>query len=72
MALRRKFDNSVSGPRRDRVTRSEFLNAHIAQVRQLLAEGVPMLGYMHWSITDNYEWRHLHAAFRPIYHRLHL
>ncbi len=56
MALRRKFDNSVSGPRRDRVTRSEFLNAHIAQVRQLLAEGVPMLGYMHWSITDNYEW----------------
>jgi beta-glucosidase/6-phospho-beta-glucosidase/beta-galactosidase len=22
----------------------------------LLAEGVPMLGYLHWSITDNYEW----------------
>jgi beta-glucosidase len=56
MALRRKFDNSVHGPRRDRVTRSEFLNAHVAQVRQLLADGVPMLGYMHWSITDNYEW----------------
>lgn len=56
MALRRKFDNSVSGPRRDRVTRSEFLNAHVAQVRRLVDEGVPMLGYMHWSITDNYEW----------------
>lgn len=56
MALRRKFDNSVSGPRRDRVTRSEFLTAHVAQVRQLIAEGVPMLGYLHWSITDNYEW----------------
>lgn len=56
MALRRKSDNSVHGPRRDRVTRSEFLSAHIGQVRELLAEGVPMLGYMHWSITDNYEW----------------
>ena len=56
MALRRKFDNSISHARRDRLTRSEFLTAHIAQVRRLQAEGVPMLGYLHWSITDNYEW----------------
>lgn len=56
MALRRKFDNSVAHPRRDRLTRSEFLKAHIDQVRRLQAEGVPMLGYLHWSITDNYEW----------------
>jgi beta-glucosidase/6-phospho-beta-glucosidase/beta-galactosidase len=56
MALRRKFDNSVSGPRRDNITRSEFLKAHVAEVRKLIAEGVPMLGYLHWSITDNYEW----------------
>ncbi len=61
MALRRKFDNSISGPRRDRVTRSEFLTAHIEQVRRLIAEGVPMLGYLHWSITDNYEW----GSFTP-------
>jgi len=56
MALRRKFDNSISGPRRDNITRSEFLKAHVAEVRKLIAEGVPMLGYLHWSITDNYEW----------------
>lgn len=56
MALRRKFDNSVAHPRRDRLTRSEFLKAHVAQVQRLRAEGVPMLGYLHWSITDNYEW----------------
>lgn len=56
MALRRKYDNSVAHPRRDRLTRSEFLKAHITQVRRLRDEGVPMLGYLHWSITDNYEW----------------
>jgi len=56
MALRRKQDNSVAHPRRDRLTRSEFLIAHIREVRRLQSEGVPMLGYLHWSITDNYEW----------------
>ena len=61
MALRRKFDNSVAHPRRDRLTRSEFLKAHIAQVRRLVDEDVPMLGYLHWSITDNYEW----GSFTP-------
>ena len=56
MALRRKFDNSIAHPRRDRLTRSEFLKAHVAEVRRLVAERVPVLGYLHWSITDNYEW----------------
>ncbi len=27
---------------------------------------MPMLGYMHWSITDNYEWGTYTHAFRPI------
>jgi len=56
MALRRKFDNSIAHPRRDRVTRSEFLEAHFAQLRRLASDGIPLLGYLHWSITDNYEW----------------
>jgi beta-glucosidase/6-phospho-beta-glucosidase/beta-galactosidase len=56
MALRRKADNSIADMRRDRVTRSEFLRAHVAEIRRLRREGVPMLGYLHWSITDNYEW----------------
>jgi len=61
MALRRKFDNSISHGRRDKVTRSDFLKAHVREVRRLIAEGVPMLGYLHWSITDNYEW----GSFTP-------
>lgn len=56
MALRRKYDNSVHSPRRDKLTRSEFLRAHVQQVRRLREDGVPLVGYLHWSITDNYEW----------------
>lgn len=56
MALRCKWDNTLKSPRRDKVTRSEFLRAHVGEVQRLRADGVPMLGYLHWSITDNYEW----------------
>lgn len=56
MALRRSPDNQVSTARKDSLTRSEFLTAHVTQIRRLIAEGVPMLGYLHWSLTDNYEW----------------
>lgn len=56
MALRRKPDNSVASQRGDQLQRSEFLKAHVFQVERLLKEGVPMVGYMHWSLTDNYEW----------------
>ena len=61
MALRKNYDNSIAHPRSDKLTRSEFLKAHIAEMRRLVAEGVPMLGYLHWSITDNYEW----GSFTP-------
>ncbi|WAL60420.1 glycoside hydrolase family 1 protein [Thermocoleostomius sinensis] len=56
MALRRKPDNSVASRRGDQLHRSEFLEAHIQQVQRLIHEGVPLVGYMHWSLTDNYEW----------------
>ena len=61
MAQRCKVDNSFCGGRRDRVLRSDFLRAHFGEVRQLVAEGVPILGYLHWSLTDNYEW----GSFTP-------
>ena len=61
MALRCKSDNRLCGARRDRVTRSEFLTAHFGEVRRMLDEGLPVLGYLHWSLTDNYEW----GSFTP-------
>lgn len=56
MALRRKPDNSVATTRNDQLRRSEFLEAHLMQVEHLLRDRVPLVGYMHWSLTDNYEW----------------
>lgn len=32
------------------------MDAHIRQVHRALVEGVPVDGYMCWSLTDNYEW----------------
>ncbi len=61
MAQRCKYDNSECRGRRDRVTRSDFLRQHFGEVRRLLDEGVPILGYLHWSLTDNYEW----GSFTP-------
>ncbi|RMG12675.1 MAG: glycoside hydrolase family 1 protein [Cyanobacteria bacterium J055] len=56
MAQRRKPDNSAISQRRDRLSRSEFLEMHVEQVRRLKREGVPVVGYLYWSLTDNYEW----------------
>ncbi|HEY9827318.1 MAG TPA: family 1 glycosylhydrolase [Stenomitos sp.] len=61
MAVRRTIDNHMASPRTDRLRRSEFLHAHVAQVQRLLAENIPLAGYMHWSLTDNYEW----GSFTP-------
>ena len=36
--------------------RIAYLDAHIAQARRAMAEGVPLRGYFIWSLLDNYEW----------------
>lgn len=61
MAQRLKADNRPSGHRKDRITRSEFLAIHFGEVRRMLDEKLPILGYLHWSLTDNYEW----GSFTP-------
>jgi len=61
MALRSRVDESGGEPRRDRMTRSGYLEAHLREVRGLLHEGIPLAGYLHWSLTDNYEW----GSFTP-------
>lgn len=56
MALRRKPDNSIAVHRPDQIHRSEYLEAHLEQVQKLRQEGIPLMGYFHWSLHDNYEW----------------
>jgi len=37
--------------------RPSYIVEHLAQVHRALREGVPILGYYHWSFVDNFEWR---------------
>ena len=55
MAIRRRADNSHT-LRRDRITRSQFLRLHVHEVVKIANAGVPIIGYLHWSLFDNYEW----------------
>ena len=60
MALRRRLDNRIT-LRRDRMTRSQFLRAHIDEVVRIAKAEIPLIGYLHWSLFDNYEW----GSFTP-------
>lgn len=60
LALRRRVDNTTS-PRPDGLNRSEFLRLHVAEVTRCARAGVPIMGYLHWSLFDNYEW----GSFTP-------
>ena len=55
MALPVRWDNSVIR-RRDGMKRSRFLELHVAEVNRLRRDGVPLFGYLYWSLFDNYEW----------------
>jgi beta-glucosidase len=43
-------------PRADGVTRSESLRDTLYWVQRARQDGVPVIGYLYWSLTDNYEW----------------
>ncbi len=36
--------------------RIDFLRRHLCALRRATSEGVPVTGYFHWSIMDNFEW----------------
>jgi beta-glucosidase len=42
--------------------RVPFMRAHLRQLQLLMAEGVPIEGYCHWSLLDNFEW---HEGYSP-------
>ena len=43
-------------PRPDGVTREESLRDTVYWVQRARQDGVPVIGYLYWSLTDNYEW----------------
>lgn len=42
--------------------RDAFIQAHLYAVTRALDEGIPVKGYFHWSLLDNFEWA---EGFRP-------
>lgn len=36
--------------------RADFIREHIRAVRDAIAQGVDVRGYLHWSLLDNFEW----------------
>ena len=62
MALRRDHDNQFH-QRADGMMRSEFIRLHAGEVIELVQKGLPLKGYMHWSLFDNYEWGTYSARF---------
>jgi len=40
----------------DDTVRQRFIPAAIASVEAAARDGVPVLGYVHWSLLDNFEW----------------
>lgn len=47
---------------RNDALRREFLREHALVLAHLEASGVPLQGYFHWSLLDNFEWL---EGFRP-------
>lgn len=40
----------------DDAVRSRFTRAAIGELNKVVKEGIPLKGYIHWSLLDNYEW----------------
>ncbi|ADG99409.1 glycoside hydrolase family 1 [Segniliparus rotundus DSM 44985] len=50
-------------PRADAVTRAQQIHDTVYWVGRAKADGMPVIGYNYWSITDNYEWGSYHPRF---------
>jgi len=42
--------------------RAPFIVAHLQEVKRAMTDGADVIGYLHWSFMDNYEWQ---EAYRP-------
>ena len=40
----------------DDADRVDYLRAHVGAAREALEAGVPVAGYLAWSLLDNFEW----------------
>jgi beta-glucosidase len=62
------FRDVLEGGRVHDADRTAYIAAHIAAVGAALQQGVPMAGYMVWSLLDNFEWASGYARRFGIVH----
>lgn len=55
--------NFNGNPREDGWKRPDHLVQHVYNMQSAMADGANVLGYYHWSITDNYEWGNYDSRF---------
>jgi beta-glucosidase len=36
--------------------RAAYIRSHVYAIERALGEGIPVRGYFHWSLLDNFEW----------------
>jgi beta-glucosidase len=51
----------IGAPRPDGLTRSQQLLNAVGSIRRARRRGIPIIGMLDWSLTDNYEW----GSYRP-------
>jgi beta-glucosidase len=59
------YEQPVGGaavPRPDGWNREQYLKAYLMEIVRCIAEGVPIHGYLYWSLVDDFEWD---AGFTP-------
>ena len=59
-----KADGVVQDPERE-----AFMTDFISSLKRVNDEGVPILGYQHWSVMDNFEWT---AGYAPRFGLIHV
>ena len=55
-AAYRLSSRSTASPPRTTPARSGFLEPSLAGLLEAIEDGVPVLGYCHWTMLDNFEW----------------
>ena len=62
------FKDPVTNGRVHDADRTDYLRTHIAAMADAMDQGVPMAGYMVWSLMDNFEWASGYAKRFGIVH----
>ncbi len=61
-------DKVIDGKVNDQI-RSDFMDEYLKNVKRAIGEGIPVLGYLHWSLMDNFEWA---EGYAPRFGLIHI